>query len=132
MRPSGFSALAVIAMGAAVLTACAQQPGLIGSARPTAAAQQPQTAILRAAPDPKTLLGVPPQTVEQALGRPAFASKDGAAQIWRYTGKACTLLIVFYDEAGTPRSSHLDARHLEGGTAPLEPCLRDVVNAPRA
>lgn len=123
--------LGVILFTAGFLAACAPQPGAGQSTLVSPAPQR--TVVLRRAPDPKSLIGVTPQAVEQQLGAPAFDGSDGEARIWRYSGTNCALLVVFYPEAdGSIKSTHLDARRLQGGSTPIEPCLREVVNAPRA
>ncbi|MDW3098302.1 MAG: hypothetical protein R8J41_09410 [Alphaproteobacteria bacterium] len=129
--PKNIKSLAVVLLTAGFLAACAPQPGVGQS---TLVSPTPQrTVVLRQAPDPKSLIGVTPQAVEQQLGAPAFDGSDGEARIWRYSGSNCALLVVFYPEAdGSIKSTHLDARRLQGGSTPIEPCLREVVNAPRA
>lgn len=121
----------VVLLTAGFLAACAPQPG---AGQSTLVSPTPQrTVVLRQAPDPNSLIGVSPQVVEQQLGAPAFDGSDGEARIWRYSGSNCALLVVFYPEAdGSIKSTHLDARRLQGGATPIEPCLREVVNAPRA
>jgi len=125
--PAAVSAAALLA-----IAACAPQgPSVPASSLASPAPQR--TAILRTAPAPQTLVGVPPATVEQHLGQPAFDGREGAARIWRYSGKGCALIVVFYAEPdGSVRSAHLDARRLEGGSADINACLRDVVNTPQA
>ena len=125
----------------AMLSSCAPQAGMGGQGGGQSSLVSPEparTAVLRAAPDPQSLIGVPPQTVRQHLGDPAFDASDGDARIWRYSGNNCALLVIFYPEEDGPNSngmmtsSHLDARKLEGGAAPIGACLREVVNRPGA
>lgn len=108
-------------------------PGATVGASSLAAPGPQRTAILRPAPNPQSLLGVSQEVVQQALGNPPFAGRDGDAHIWRYSGRSCALLVIFYrEDDGTIRSTHLDARKPQGGSAPVEACLKDVVNTPKA
>ena len=136
MLQKTLTALTVGLVAAATLSSCAPQAG---TGQSSLVSPQPErTAVLRAAPDPQSLIGVPPQTVRQHLGSPAFDGSDGEARIWRYSGSNCALLVIFYPEedgakdGGMMKSSHLDARKLEGGATPIGPCLREVVNTPGA
>ncbi len=131
MRSKPLMATGVVLFTAGWLAACAPQTG---AGQSTLVSPTPErTVVLRQAPDPKSLIGVSPQVVEQQLGAPAFDGSDREARIWRYSGSNCALLVIFYPEAdGSIKSTHLDARHLQGGATPIEPCLREVVNAPRA
>lgn len=131
MRSKPLTATGVVLFTAGFLAACAPQAG---TGQSTLVSPTPQrTVVLRQAPDPKSLIGVTPQAVEQQLGAPAFDGSDGEARIWRYSGSNCALLVIFYPEAdGSIKSTHLDARRLQGGSTPIEPCLREVVNSPRA
>lgn len=131
MLPKSPMALVVVLLTAGFLAACAPQPG---AGQSTLVSPEPQrTVLLRQAPDPNSLVGVTPQAVEQQLGAPDFDGSDGEARIWRYSGTSCALLVIFYPEAdGSVKSTHLDARRLQGGATPIKPCLREVVNAPRA
>jgi len=129
MRPKPILAVGLAAALVALLSSCAPQ-GTAGQSS-LVSPEPNRTVVLRVAPDPKSLIGVTPQAVEQQLGQPAFDGTDGEARIWRYSGTTCSLLVVFYpQEDGTVKSAHLDARRLEGGAAPVEPCLRQVINAP--
>ena len=124
-------ALTLGLVATATLSSCGPQAGYGQSS--LVSPEPARTAVLRAAPDPQSLIGVPPQTGRQHLGSPAFDGSDGEARIWRYSGSNCALLVIFYpDEDGTVKSSHLDARKLQGGAAPIGPCLRQVVNTPGA
>ena len=138
MRRSGTRILVpslTIALAALGLAACAQPGGAPASA-PVAQLTAPapkQTAILRPAPSPESLVGKSPAAIERALGTPAFEGRDGDARIWRYSAETCSLLVIFYeDEAGEPKSAYLDARKPHGGEAQMGACLSDVVNTPRA
>lgn len=134
-RPGTLMLPMSLSLAALGLAACAQ-PGIGSASIPAAQLTAPapkQTAILRPAPSPQSLVGKSPAAIERALGTPAFEGRDGDARIWRYSVETCNLLVIFYEnDAGEPKSAYLDARKPQGGEAQMGACLSDVVNSPRA
>ena len=50
--------------------------------------------------DPSRLKGLSPLQVRAVLGKPMFTRRDAPAEIWQYRGRACTIDLFLYDEAG--------------------------------
>lgn len=134
-----FFLLAVLA-GAALLGACADTSmnsynpfGASAASTPAPKAAAPQTAHappkLDPAPRAADLLGGDDTRIRAALGTPDFVRKEPGAEIWRYGGESCTLLVFLYTEETGMRASHIDARAPSGGVADREGCIASVNKA---
>lgn len=61
--------------------------------------------------DPSRLKGLSPMQVRAVLGKPMFTRRDAPAEIWQYRGRACTIDLFLYDEAGGQQTvSHVAVR----------------------
>jgi len=60
--------------------------------------------------DPNRLKGLNPLQVRSVLGKPVFTRRDAPAEIWQYRGRACTLDLFLYDEAGGQKVAHYAVR----------------------
>ncbi|WP_420560304.1 hypothetical protein [Tepidicaulis sp.] len=131
MRNSSFSFAAPL-VGAALLLAACESPGRAQFAPRAEAAPQQQASAppaLDPAPAPASLLGAGADGIRAKLGAPDFVRKEPGAEIWRYGGEACTLLVIFYEEGAQMRASHIDARAPGGGAADKGACVASVNKA---
>jgi len=71
---------------------------------------QQATATPGAGADPNRLKGLNPLQVRSVLGKPVFTRRDAPAEIWQYRGRACTLDLFLYDEAGGQTVAHYAVR----------------------
>ena len=102
MRLVHFAALLPLAL----LVACGGNPqrsGMAPSPGGTATGSEEQTAARPSGgtgADPSRLKGLSPMQVRAVLGKPMFTRRDAPAEIWQYRGRACTIDLFLYDEAG--------------------------------
>ena len=76
-------------------------------------------------PDPRELLGLTPQEVQDLLGAPAFVRWEDHAQLAQYRGPGCVFDLFFYEEAPGEhfRADHVEARDGAGAPADAQACL---------
>jgi len=106
------SRIAIIALSAVTLCACAAEP--------------PQATRLPSAPpsgEPAGIAGLESQQLRVAFGTPAFVRKDSGVEIWRYDGAGCRAFFFLF-----PDASGLSVRHVEtiprpSGAATDDACL---------
>lgn len=101
---AGMGRLALVAMAASLLGACAG-----GAKTPPAAAQTLQPSAQAPAetklaalhvPTLEELMGAPPAKVVSLLGEPALRRQEPQVQMWQYPSFQCVLYVVLYEEAG--------------------------------
>ncbi len=130
--------LAAMAGLALLLGACAEGGGLfagLGGGQEQVAGEpaktgESQQASLPPAPPidtPKALIGRESAEVAKLLGKPAFARRDGGAEIWQYRGKACILDVFLYKGQLGRLVEHAELRRRGEGEISDRDCLADVL-----
>ena len=76
---------------------------------------------------PKALIGRESEEVTKLLGKPAFARRDGGAEIWQYRGKACILDVFLYKGQLGRLVEHAELRRRDEGEISDRDCLADVL-----
>jgi hypothetical protein len=79
---------------------------------------------------PQRVTGLRAEEVRQRLGAPQSQRTAGAARVWRYQGRECTVEIYFYYDTGQADFFALEQR-LEGQAASPEACLATIPAATR-
>lgn len=112
MRLAHFAALVPLAL----LVACGGNPqrnGLTNAAGTTTGdGKDAQLAALQGGTgaDPSRLKGLSPLQVRAVLGKPMFTRRDAPAEIWQYRGRACTIDLFLYEDAGKQTVTHVAVR----------------------
>ncbi len=125
---------------ALLLGACAEGGGLFagkpandGEAQAAAeaakASQSEQASLPPALPieAPNELIGRESREVTKLLGEPAFARRDGGAEVWQYRGKACILDVFLYKGQLGRLVEHAELRRRDKGEISDRDCLADVL-----
>ena len=73
------------------------------------------------------LMGLAPEELQAALGRPARIRDEEAGRIYQYIGRDCVLdLFLYAAEAGPYRVSYLEARSVDAERKPVDACLKSL------
>lgn len=134
-----------------LLSACAQPGGKMISAN--AAAKTPKTVAhgvmnaptpaakpeaadpaAAATPAPATiwhnadkLLGLAPEELQAALGKPARIRDEDSSRIYQYVGSDCVLdLFLYLGAEGRYRVSYTEARSIHAEKKPVDACLKSL------
>ncbi|MEM8772295.1 MAG: hypothetical protein AAGD92_11650 [Pseudomonadota bacterium] len=114
----------LFALSAILLTACAANP----------AAPVADEVVITPEPPPAPVyvlddvLGATPAAIDEMLGPPALARKEGQGEFRRYGLRECALIVILYpDETGFNRAAHVEATALTSGQEKpdLEACLAE-------
>jgi hypothetical protein len=65
--------------------------------------------------------------VQRLLGPPLSVRRDAPAEAWQYASGECVLDLFFYEETGSWRVAHIEARTIAALDAPSEACIRSVL-----
>ncbi|HVZ91880.1 MAG TPA: hypothetical protein VG843_09525 [Rhizomicrobium sp.] len=66
------------------------------------------------------------QALQASLGKPAFARKDGDAELWRYVGADCQAFFFLYPEGGALRVRHVETLPRPKNAASDPACLNSL------
>ncbi len=142
-----FAGIVAVILTAAILSGCAQTRKVPAAAdtteKPAAAASEPapvqETAVPKAPAlpeiddDPKQLLKMSRDDLNDLLGQPNLVRRETPAEIWQYRGKDCVLDVFLYNEAGKPDSPfevvYSEARDLEARKSDQRSCLNQLLRA---
>jgi hypothetical protein len=69
------------------------------------------------------VIGLSGQEVMARLGRPNWTRRERPAEVWQYEAGACTLDLYLYQDHGTDRVIHAEARDRAAASVPLAGCL---------
>lgn len=132
-----FAAIAGVAL---LLGACVEGGGLFAglgggqdqaAGEPAKASESQQANLPPPSPPPidtpKALIGRESAEVTRLLGKPAFARRDGGAEIWQYRGKACILDVFLYKGQLGRLVEHAELRRRTEDVISDHDCLADVL-----
>ena len=93
--------------GVLLLASCASQPRRAAEAPP---APPPRIELppLPAEGEPKDLVGIAPEAVRLAFGRPDFVRKEGVGELWRYDSAKCKAFFFLYTQDGGLKVRHVE------------------------
>jgi hypothetical protein len=61
------------------------------------------------------------------LGPPLSVRRDDPAEAWQYATDDCILDLFFYQETGSWRVAHIEARTIAALDAPADACVKSVL-----
>lgn len=134
---------------ATLLAACAQPAKTLNGAHPVAMRSPKNPAHGVTEPEPKAatasapaaapatpaiiwqsadkLMGLAPEELLAALGKPARIRDEEAGRIYQYVGSDCVLDLFLYQEtAGAYRVSYAEARSAHADKKPVDTCLKSL------
>jgi hypothetical protein len=101
-----------------------QPPEAEAASLPEAVPSPPPATIWKSA---DKLMGLAPEELQAALGRPARIRDEEAGRIYQYIGRDCVLDLFLYPaEAGPYRVSYLEARSVDAEKKPVDACLKSL------
>jgi hypothetical protein len=107
-------------------TAPAEQPAEIAAA----VVLQPAPDVAALSPSDSgegDLTGLTDTEVQMLLGPPLSVRRDDPAEAWQYATADCILDLFFYQETGSWRVAHIEARTIAALDAPADACVKSVL-----
>jgi hypothetical protein len=120
---------------AALIDTTAPVPAAAPTEEPAAAA----AVVVQPAPEPVVmprdmatgregnLTGLTDTEVQMLLGPPLSVRRDDPAEAWQYATGDCILDLFFYQDTGSWRVAHIEARTIAALDAPADACVKSVL-----
>lgn len=99
----------------------------------SAARPQPDAPIPEVDARPERLMGLDPQALDAALGRPELVRREKPAEVWQYRAGSCVLDVFLYPAGQGREVLHLEARDAASAApADAKSCLTALLRRQQA